>query len=96
MRDISLKARVSEGYVKHLASGRLISPTVDKLIRVCKILKISPDVLVPELKTTQLGNIDKAIEQAVIEVLGASKPIKDITLKQKAQLIINRYKQIIT
>lgn len=95
MREISIRSFVSEGYVKNLASGALISPTLDKFIRICKTLNISPDILAPDLKLTLLINVDEAIEQAVSEILGASKTVKNITAKQKAQLIIARYQQII-
>jgi transcriptional regulator with XRE-family HTH domain len=93
MREISLRAKVSESYVKHLASGKLISPTIDKFIRVCDVLEVSPYFLVPDLEKPHLLDIDEAaLEKAIAEIFEVSKSIEGLSVKQKAQLVINNYK----
>ena len=96
MREISLRAHVSESYVKLLVSGKLNSPTIDKFIQICEVLKVSPHILVPDLEKLNSGNIDEqALEQALLEVFETSKSVDSLTAKQKSQLAISRYKQIL-
>jgi|GEM_PF-4157378 len=94
MRELSLRAHVSESYFKDLVSGKLISPTIDKFVRVCNALKVSPYILVPDLEKPNLFDIDEeSLEKAIAEIFEVSKSIEGLSVKQKAQLVINNYKK---
>ncbi len=98
MRGLSLKAGMSESYIKDLVSGKTNNPTVEKIVGISDALGCAPNDLIPlewQKSITHEINID-ALKEAIQEVLESKEPPRESAKpEQKYELIAMLYEIII-